>query len=272
MNAAADDDKHDAPVIHDDPSASAEADTKNAPRIHELFAADMIAQAAQAIAASASSYNIANYGSLTDPDAGCAAATATGNATDADIHNTSMNSAVIATLENHASSEESMSSAMTEALPSAASRHPSASVPNIPNLPNFPTETKSMDELLEEQKKAQLEIRHAEEEVQRAKDILDKATQHKLDIDARVKALTESSVDALLHENNRWNGMYKQLVEYKQENGHCHLVRSPKKKNSSEKCKLQALGIWASQARLDARRPVGHPDRLPPYKIHALDR
>lgn len=260
MNAAADDDKHDAPVMHDDPSASAEADTKNSPRIHELFAADMIAQAAQAIAASAPSYNIANYGSLTDPDAGCAAASATGNAT------------VIATVENHASSEESMASAMTEALPSPASRHPSAFVPNIPNLPNFPTETMTMDELLEEQKKAQLEIHHAEEEVQRAKDILDKATQHKLDIDARVKALTESSVDALLHENNRWNGMYKQLVEYKQENGHCHLVRSPKKKNSSEKCKLQALGIWASQARLDARRPVGHPDRLPPYKIHALDR
>ena len=271
MIAAAADDKHDAPVIHDDPSASAEADTTNAPRIHELFAADMIAQAAQAIAASASSYNIANYGNLSDTDAGCAA---TGNATDADIHITCMNSAAISTVEKYASSEESMASAVTEALPSAASRHrhPSANVPNTPKLPNFPIETMTMEELLEEQKKAQLEIRDAEEEVQRAKDILDKATQHKLDIDARVKALTESSVDALLHENNRWNGMYRHLVEYKQEHGHCNLVRSPKKKNSSEKCKLQALGTWASQARLDARRPEGHPDRLPPYKIHALDR
>ena len=105
MNAAADDDKHDAPVMHDDPSASAEADTKNSPRIHELFAADMIAQAAQAIAASASSYNIANYGILADTDAGCAASAATGNATDADIHITCMNYAAITTVENHASSD-----------------------------------------------------------------------------------------------------------------------------------------------------------------------
>ena len=64
---------------------------------------------------------------------------------------------------------ESMASAVTEALPSAASRHPSANVPNIPNLPNFPTETMTMDELLEEQKKAQLEIRDAEEEVNEQK-------------------------------------------------------------------------------------------------------
>jgi hypothetical protein len=294
MDAAADM-GHDAPVIDGDPTVGADANT---PRIHELFAADMIAQAAQAIAASASSYNIPTYGMISaagdDVDeyvveqTNVAAATAS-TATD-NIHVTSESAT---DMHHHpAQFEEGTASPSGLGLHTAAT-HPSAassmnSVTNVPQFHNCPTEAITMDELLEEQKRAQLELNRAEEEVRRAKVLLDDATQHKLNIDARVKALTESSVDAFLNENNKWNEMYKRLVEYKQAHGHCHLMRSPKQqqqpqrnksvgmkktKSSSEKgTTLQALGAWASQARLDARRPEGHPDRLESYKVLALDR
>mmetsp|Transcript_3431 Transcript_3431/g.7556 ORF Transcript_3431/g.7556 Transcript_3431/m.7556 type:complete len:372 (+) Transcript_3431:302-1417(+) len=98
-------------------------------------------------------------------------------------------------------------------------------------------------------------------------------------MDERVNANTESSTKELLNEKSRWNEMYERLAEYKQEHGHCHVMRNPKrnksvgrKTDSSEKANLQSLGTWVGQVRLDARRPVGHPGRLEPYKIVALDR
>lgn len=292
---------HDAPIIDSDPTVGVD---DNAPRMHELFAADMIAQAAQAIAASASSYNIPTFAmtfAAADDDVDeygveQTNADAATNATAADnIHVTCENANDVHTEQhNLAPCEDSMTSAVT-AAPSGlalhtAATHPSAAsmnrVTNVPQFHHCPAETMTMDELLEEQNRAQLELNRAEEEVHRAKVLLDNATQHKSNIDARVKALTESSVDALLNENSKWNEMYKRLVEYKQAHGHCHLMRSPKQqpqrnktvgkkntKSSSEKGNtLQALGAWASQARLDARRPEGHPDRLEAYKVLALDR
>ena len=276
MDAAAHNDKHDAPVIHDDPAAGAEA---NAPRIHELFAADMITQAAQAIAASASSYNISNYAMIADTAAGCAVEPTNYAAAAAAPASTNGNPANTVDTEkrNPVPSEQNVPSPLIK-VPSKADAT-IGSLISLPNLQNDHTRTMTINELLNEQKRAQVELDHAEEEVRRAKELLDKATQHKSNIDARVKALTESSVDTFLSVNNRWNEMYKRLVEYKQEHGHCHLMRGPKQQSNKSKRQkktssdtLQALGTWASQARLDARRPEGHPERLDAYKILALDR
>jgi hypothetical protein len=275
--AAAHDEKHDDPVVHDDSATGAEA---NAPRIHELYAADMIAQAAQAIAASASSYNISNYYALiADTADGCAVEPTNhaGGAT-ADSTNIIVNPTIAVDTEqhHHVPRKQNVPSLETPSKADATL----GSITSIPNLQNDHTSTSTIKELLNEQKRAQLELDHAKEEVRRAKELLDKATQLKSNIDARVKALTESSVDTFLNVNNRWNSMYKRLVEYKQEHGHCHLLCSPKqqrrkskwqKRNSSD-TSLQALGTWASRARLDARRPEGHPERLDAYKIIALDR
>ncbi len=274
MDAAARDDNHDAPVIHNDPSAGAEA---NALRIHELFAADMIAQAAQAIAASASSYNIFNYAMIADAATGCAVEPTNHAAAAAAPTSTTVEHATAVYAEQHhpMPSEQNVPSLEVPSKANATI----GSFTSVPNSQNYHTETMTINELLNDQKRARLELDHAEKEVRRAKELLYKATQHKSNIDARVKALTESSVDAFLNVNNRWNEMYKRLVEYKQEHGHCHLMRSPKQQsNKSERQKrnssdtLQALGTWASQARLDARRPEGHPERLDAYKILALDR
>ena len=65
--------------------------------------------------------------------------------------------------------------------------------------------------------------------------------------------------------------MYKRLAEYKREHGHCHVKRSSRKNNGSKE-KDNTLGSWIGQVRLDARRPLDHPQRLEPFKILALDK
>jgi len=136
----------------------------------------------------------------------------------------------------------------------------------------------TMNMLIKEQKQALIDLNIVEEEFARAQERLATAKQHKISVDERVKANTESLTEELIQENTRWNDMYKRMAEYKQQHGHCHVMRNPKRnksvtrKKNSEKVNLQSLGTWVGQVRVDARRPVGHPERLEPYKIVALDR
>jgi hypothetical protein len=39
-----------------------------------------------------------------------------------------------------------------------------------------------------------------------------------------------------------------------------------------EQNEIIALGTWVGQTRLQARRPIGHPDHIEPYKVIALNR
>ncbi|KAL9181564.1 hypothetical protein ACHAXT_010369 [Thalassiosira profunda] len=143
------------------------------------------------------------------------------------------------------------------------------------------TSRQAMDLLLAQQKQAMLNVGDAEKELARAKEKLAEAKHRKDAVDGLVMARSTTLVDDLLAEPTRWNEMYRRLMEFKAENGHCHVMRNPAsnkklatapQKGSRETNDQQSLGNWVGQCRLEARRPVGHPDRLEPYKIKALDR
>ena len=140
---------------------------------------------------------------------------------------------------------------------------------------------RAMNDLLKEQSEVNDEVRRAEEEVRRAKALLEKATMNKALMDERVRVTADSLTDSLLKENTRWNLMYEKLRAFKEKHGHCDVSRNPyrsvakrtkRNKDSSEQNDIIALGTWVGQVRLQARRPVGHPDHIEPYKVVALNR
>ena len=64
------------------------------------------------------------------------------------------------------------------------------------------------------------------------------------------------------------------LLDFKQEHGHCHVLRNPKRSKNmtlAEK-ELSSLGSWVGQVRKDAKRSADDPEKLEPYKVAALDR
>lgn len=201
----------------------------------------------QAIAASASAYKIPN-----SPDATAHHAAAGNVALTSSITNDSANNIVM-----QAGAQHNIMQHQQETHVDQSSTNP----------------RQTMDTLLESQKQALLELAHAEEDLNRAQQRLANAKRQKLSIDERINAAAESQMEVLLSENNRWNTMYKRLADYKREHGHCHVKRSSRKNGSTEKDNnLQSLGSWIGQVRLDARRPLDHPQRLEPFKILALDK
>ncbi|KAL7522091.1 hypothetical protein ACHAWX_006899 [Stephanocyclus meneghinianus] len=140
---------------------------------------------------------------------------------------------------------------------------------------------RAMNDLLKEQSQVNDEVTRAEEEVRRAKELLEKATMNKALMDERVRVTADTLTDSLLKENTRWNLMYEKLRAFKEKHGHCDVSRNPyrsvakrtkRNKDSSEQNDIIALGTWVGQVRLQARRPVGHPDHIEPYKVVALNR
>ncbi|KAL7488500.1 hypothetical protein ACHAW6_014094 [Cyclotella cf. meneghiniana] len=140
---------------------------------------------------------------------------------------------------------------------------------------------RAMNDLLKEQSEVNDEVTRAEEEVRRAKALLEKATMNKALMDERVRVTADTLTDSLLKENTRWNLMYEKLRAFKEKHGHCDVSRNPyrsvakrtkRNKDSSEQNDIIALGTWVGQVRLQARRPVGHPDHIEPYKVVALNR
>ena len=116
-----------------------------------------------------------------------------------------------------------------------------------------------MNAILKEQKDAEDAVKHAEEVLQRAKDNLEAAKRNKILADDRVCTAAEELTDGLLKENTRWNKMYARLVEFKEKEGHCDVLRNPyrgmakrmkRDKDSFEQNELIALGTWVGQNRL----------------------
>jgi hypothetical protein len=240
--------------------------------------ADVTAQAAQAIAASASSYSIpAGCKASHDSYAGFAidqtttAACADYFAAAQNVLDASMVTPGISdlfTVAGHA-----MGAANVGYHSEALSLHEETHNKNI-----SPSGRQIMDALIEEQKRALTDLTQAEEEFKRAEERFVKAKEYKATLDSHVNAVAESSIEEFLAENNRWNDMFRVLVEYKRVNGHCHVMRNQKqdksirRKKSTENYSLPSLRTWVGQVRLDARRPPGHPDCLSPYKVIALNR
>jgi hypothetical protein len=248
--------------------------------------ADVTAQAAQAIAASASSYSIppgciANH----DSYAGFAVDQTT-TATFADS---------VAAAQNHQAGvgfmvfdASTVTPGISDLFRVAGHCMGAANVGYHSEALSFREESQNqnispsgrqiMDALIEEQKRALTDLNQAEDELKRAEERFAKAKEYKVTIDSHVNAVAESSIEEFLAENNRWNDMFRVLVEYKRVNGHCHVMRNPKqnksmrRKKSSENYSLQSLRTWVGQVRLDARRPPGHPDCLSPYKVIALNK
>lgn len=141
----------------------------------------------------------------------------------------------------------------------------------------------AMNALLKQQSNANLEIIRAEEDLKRAQERLDAAQQNRVTIDERIIAGAESLTDALLKENTRWNAMYRKLVAYKEQYGHCDVQRNPfrvdnggkkvkRRQHDAESSEQLSLGTWVGQIRAEVRRPANHPERLEPYKVIALNR
>lgn len=249
------------------------------------LAADVTAQAAQAIAASASAYNIPAGGIVThDAYAGFAvdqtAAAYANSVPAAQHHATSIEFMVYDASTVTPGNTDLLMLAAHGIGPANFDCHTGALVfpEEAHNQNTVPGGRQIMDALIEEQKRALLDLNHAEEEFKRAEERLSKAKEYKTGLDAHVNTVAESSVEELLGENNRWNDMFRILIEYKRVNGHSLVMRNSKQNKSMGRMKfpenntLQSLRTWVGQVRLDARRNAGHPDCLEPYKIIALNR
>jgi hypothetical protein len=138
-----------------------------------------------------------------------------------------------------------------------------------------------MNAVFREQDAINEEVKHAEEEFERVKANLEKAKHKKALMEERVQATADSLTDSFLMEDTRWNSMYAKLREFKEKHGHCDVSRNPyrslakrpkRNTDSLEQNEIIALGTWVGQTRLQARRPIGHPDHIEPYKVIALNR
>jgi hypothetical protein len=258
------------------------ADCYDDSNTYDALAADVTAQAAQAIAASASAYNIPAGGIVTnDACAGFA------------VDQTAAAYAIsVPATQHHATFTVYDASAVTPGNtdqlmvaghgmgPENFGCHTGALVfPEEADTQNtVPSGRQIMNALIEEQKRALTDLNQAEDEFKRAEERFSRAKEYKTTLDAHVNTVAESLVEELLGENNRWNEMFRILTEYKHVNGHCHVMRNPKRNKSMRRMKssenhtLQSLRTWVGQVRLDARRSAGHPDCLEPYKIIALNR
>ncbi|KAL7551688.1 hypothetical protein ACHAWF_014874 [Thalassiosira exigua] len=182
--------------------------------------------------------------------------------------------------------------------------HPHQHHPHAAAHPEPPAgPRKRMDALLAEQRRAALDVASAEEAHRRASVRLAEARSRGDDADARVRSAAEELADDLLAEDTRWNAMYRKLATHRDECGHCNVARPLRERESGARgerggsadgqggppsrkrkysrrssssddgdSRLRSLGTWVGQVRLDARRPPGHPERLEPYKVVALDR
>mmetsp|Transcript_12377 Transcript_12377/g.17642 ORF Transcript_12377/g.17642 Transcript_12377/m.17642 type:complete len:719 (-) Transcript_12377:53-2209(-) len=131
---------------------------------------------------------------------------------------------------------------------------------------------RKMNILLQTQEKAQEELKEAEEHLKISHERVQIATKNiELTSDA-VKQGTEELTDALLQEPTHWNAMYRKLIEYKEQHGHVDVKRNPLKSEKESNPDYVKLGSWVGRVRLEARRPVGHPEHIEPYKVIALNR
>ena len=131
---------------------------------------------------------------------------------------------------------------------------------------------RKMNQLLQSQTQAQERLKAAQEELKLAADRVQQSKQNIELTDSIVQNSTEELTDALLQEPTHWNNMYKKMIEYKERNGHVDVKRNPLKAEKEANPDIVKLGSWVGRVRLEARRPLGHPERIEPYKVIALNR
>lgn len=131
---------------------------------------------------------------------------------------------------------------------------------------------RKMNQLLQSQTQAQERLKTAQEDHKLASERVQQAKQNIEITDSIVQNSTEELTDALLQEPTHWNNMYKKMLEFKERNGHVDVKRNPLKAEKEANPDIVKLGSWVGRVRLEARRPLGHPERIEPYKVIALNR
>lgn len=131
---------------------------------------------------------------------------------------------------------------------------------------------RKMNQLLQTQSRAQEDLKAAQTNLEQGKQRVDFAKSQLEQTDMDVHQGTEDLTDALLQEPTHWNAMYRKMVEYKEKHGHVDVKRNPLKSEKEANPDIVKLGSWVGRVRLEARRPVGHPDHIEPYKVIALNR
>jgi len=131
---------------------------------------------------------------------------------------------------------------------------------------------KKMNELLHEQSAVEDSIKIAKQKLVEAQNHLRSLENEKDQMDKAVEDGAKRYTDTLLMEHTHWNLMYRKLEEYHAKHGNCDVKRTLLPKEKKDNPDYVKLGSWVGRTRLEARRPVGHPERIEPYKVHALNR
>ena len=119
---------------------------------------------------------------------------------------------------------------------------------------------------------AQDELKNAQMQLEVVKQRVEAAKRNIEATEMTVQQGTEDLTDSLLQEPTHWNAMYRKLVDFKEVHGHVDVKRNPLKVDKETNPEAAKLGSWVGRVRLEARRPVGHPDHIEPYKVIALNR
>ena len=169
---------------------------------------------AQAIAASASSYNLPASGTMYE--GGVSADAVALAAADVDNHKTTLT-------DEEATTNTSMFDPTKSELVQRGELVPNNNLMQeaqmaiakgwLPRSKSPPMDrTQYTNDLLEQQKQATTELTNAEQDFERAKQRLVKAKQVKLNIDELVKVNEENATEELLNVNTSWNQNYKRLL------------------------------------------------------------
>jgi hypothetical protein len=129
-----------------------------------------------------------------------------------------------------------------------------------------------MNALLADQANCEQSIMEAKQALLEAQNRLSGLMNNKVQMDAAVVDGAKRYTDTLLMEHTHWNLMYRKLTDFRARNGHCDVKRTLLPREKRDNPEYVKLGSWVGRTRLEARRPIGHPERIEPYKIHALNR
>ena len=129
-----------------------------------------------------------------------------------------------------------------------------------------------MNSLLQKQKEADKAIIDAKQKVMNAQNHLLSCESNRQLIEQSVNVAAEELTDRLLKVKSTWNEMYWKLVDYYKIHGNCDVKRTllPHEKVSNPE--WIPLSVFVGRNRLEARKPEGHPQRIEPYKVIALNR
>ena len=130
-------------------------------------------------------------------------------------------------------------------------------------------------------------VNHAREEFKRVQAHLASVESQMKAMDEEANATAEDLTSTLLKEDSNWNYMFQKLCQYKEIHGDCDVRRkfprqsknpdqaleqSEDQQDTGEKnSDLVKLSQFVGRNRMEARKPMGHPERIELYKVVALD-